>query len=40
MVEQGFVRPAHAGLMMLNADPDALVQRLQAAAPPRAEPLV
>jgi uncharacterized protein (TIGR00730 family) len=40
MVEQGFVRPAHAGLIMLDADPAALVARLQAAAPPRAEPLV
>ena len=34
MVEQGFVRPAHAGLMLLDADPDALVARLQAAAAP------
>ena len=40
MVEQGFVRPAHAELMMLEADPDALVARLQAAAPPRGESLV
>jgi hypothetical protein len=40
MVEQGFVRPAHAGLLMLDADPDALVARLQAAAPPRAESLI
>ena len=31
MVEQGFVRPAHAALMMLEADPEALVRRLQAA---------
>jgi hypothetical protein len=40
MVEQGFVRPAHAGLLTVDADPDALVAHLQAAAPPRAEPLV
>jgi uncharacterized protein (TIGR00730 family) len=44
MVEQGFVRPAHAGLMTLDADPDALVARLQGMAQPcaehRAEPLV
>jgi uncharacterized protein (TIGR00730 family) len=40
MVEQGFVRKAHAGLLMLDADPGALVARLQAAAPPRTEPLV
>jgi hypothetical protein len=39
-VEQGFVRAAHAGLMSFEADPDTLVARLQAAAPPRAEPLV
>jgi uncharacterized protein (TIGR00730 family) len=32
MVEQGFVRPAHAGLMMLESDPEALVRRLQAGA--------
>jgi uncharacterized protein (TIGR00730 family) len=40
MVEQGFVCQAHAGLLMLDADPDALVARLQAAAPPRAESLI
>jgi hypothetical protein len=40
MVEQGFVRAAHAGLMTVDANPDALVARLQALAPPRAEPLV
>jgi hypothetical protein len=34
MVEQGFVRPAHAGLLSIEADPDALVARLQALAPP------
>jgi len=28
MVGQGFVRPAHAALLNLDADPDALVQRL------------
>ena len=28
MVEQGFVRPAHANLMTMDADPDALVARL------------
>ena len=28
MVEQGFVRPAHAELLTLDASPDALVQRL------------
>jgi uncharacterized protein (TIGR00730 family) len=33
MVEQGFVRQAHAGLMLLDADPDSLVARLQAATP-------
>jgi uncharacterized protein (TIGR00730 family) len=32
MVEQGFVRPAHAELLQLDADPDALVRRLRAAA--------
>jgi uncharacterized protein (TIGR00730 family) len=31
MVEQGFVRPAHADLLMIESDPDALVRRLQAA---------
>jgi hypothetical protein len=40
MVGQGFVRPAHADLLMIEADPDALVARLQAASPSRAEPLV
>jgi hypothetical protein len=39
-VELGLVRPAPGGLIMLAADPDALVARLHAAAPPRAEPLV
>jgi uncharacterized protein (TIGR00730 family) len=32
MVEQGFVRPAHAELLMVDADPQALVRRLQGAA--------
>jgi uncharacterized protein (TIGR00730 family) len=32
MVAQGFVRPAHAELLTLDASPDALVQRLQQAA--------
>jgi uncharacterized protein (TIGR00730 family) len=40
MVAQGFVRPAHADLLTLDADPEALVARLQAAAPSRPEPLV
>ena len=40
MVEQGFVRPAHAGLLLRDADPGALVARLQAAAPARPRPLV
>lgn len=31
--EQGFVRPEHEGLMMCEADPDALVRRLREAAP-------
>jgi uncharacterized protein (TIGR00730 family) len=31
MVEQGFVRSAHADLLMIESDPDALVRRLQAA---------
>jgi uncharacterized protein (TIGR00730 family) len=30
MVEQGFVRREHAGLMMIEADAEALVRRLQA----------
>jgi uncharacterized protein (TIGR00730 family) len=34
MVAQGFVRPAHAELLTLDASPDALVQRLQQAAAP------
>ncbi|HEY5799602.1 MAG TPA: TIGR00730 family Rossman fold protein [Burkholderiaceae bacterium] len=29
MVEQGFVRPEHAGLMMAEADSDALLERLR-----------
>jgi uncharacterized protein (TIGR00730 family) len=37
MVAQGFVRPAHAALMLRDADPDALVRRLlQAPASPPA----
>jgi uncharacterized protein (TIGR00730 family) len=31
MVAQGFVRPAHAELLMVEPDPQALVRRLQAA---------
>ncbi len=31
MVAQGFVRPAHADLLMVESDPQALVRRLQAA---------
>jgi uncharacterized protein (TIGR00730 family) len=31
MVEQGFVRPAHAELLHIESDPEALVRRLQAA---------
>ncbi len=31
---EGFVRPEHAALMMLESDPDALVRRLRDAAPP------
>ena len=30
MVGQGFVKPAHADLLMIEADPEALVHRLQA----------
>ena len=30
MVEQGFVKPAHADLMMLESESEALVRRLQA----------
>jgi hypothetical protein len=30
MVEQGFVKPAHADLLNIEADPEALVRRLQA----------
>ncbi|MFK3738793.1 TIGR00730 family Rossman fold protein [Massilia sp. TN1-12] len=30
MVEQGFVRPAHAALLQTDADPDALIARLRA----------
>ena len=33
MVEQGFVRPAHAALLNLDASPEALVQRLRQALP-------
>jgi len=33
MVEEGFVRPAHAELLMREADPDVLIRRLRAAAP-------
>jgi len=33
MVEQGFVRPAHAALLNLDASPEALVQRLRQAIP-------
>jgi uncharacterized protein (TIGR00730 family) len=40
MVEQGFVRPAHAGLMMIEKDPDVLVRRLAAAAPSRPDRLI
>jgi len=32
-VEEGFVRPAHEGLMIAESDPDALIRRLRAAAP-------
>jgi uncharacterized protein (TIGR00730 family) len=32
MVEQGFVRPAHAALLLRDADPAALVRRLREAA--------
>jgi uncharacterized protein (TIGR00730 family) len=31
-VAQGFVRPEHAGLMLCETDPDALVRRLQMSA--------
>lgn len=31
--EQGFVRPEHEALMLADADPDALIARLRAAAP-------
>jgi uncharacterized protein (TIGR00730 family) len=31
LVETGFVRPAHAELMQLDADPDALIRRLRGA---------
>jgi uncharacterized protein (TIGR00730 family) len=30
--EEGFIRPQHAGLMMVEADPDALLKRLVGAA--------
>jgi uncharacterized protein (TIGR00730 family) len=30
---EGFVRPQHAALLMVEMDPDALIQRLQAGAP-------
>jgi uncharacterized protein (TIGR00730 family) len=33
LVAAGFVRPAHAELMMRDADPDALIRRLRGAAP-------
>jgi uncharacterized protein (TIGR00730 family) len=36
--EEGFVRPQHAALMMLEPDPNALVLRLREAAPPAIEP--
>jgi uncharacterized protein (TIGR00730 family) len=32
MVREGFVRPAHAALMMREADPDVLIRRLREAA--------
>ena len=32
MVGQGFVRPAHAALLQRDADPEALVRRLQNSA--------
>jgi uncharacterized protein (TIGR00730 family) len=32
MVAEGFVRPQHAALLLRDADPDALVRKLQAAA--------
>lgn len=32
LVETGFVRPAHAALMQLEADPDALIRRLRGGA--------
>ena len=32
--EEGFVRPEHVGLLRVEADPDALIRRLRAAAPP------
>ena len=31
LVATGFVRPAHAALMTLDADPDALIRRLRGA---------
>ena len=34
LVGAGFVRPAHAALMMRDADPDALIHHLRQAAPP------
>jgi uncharacterized protein (TIGR00730 family) len=33
LVGTGFVRPAHAELLMRDADPDALIRRLRAAVP-------
>jgi uncharacterized protein (TIGR00730 family) len=33
LVATGFVRPAHAALMTLDADPDALIGRLRQAVP-------
>jgi uncharacterized protein (TIGR00730 family) len=36
--DEGFVRPQHADLMLLEPDPDALVRRLREAAPPAIEP--
>jgi uncharacterized protein (TIGR00730 family) len=34
MVDEGFVRPAHAALMLRDADPDGLIRRLRGAAAP------
>jgi uncharacterized protein (TIGR00730 family) len=38
MVAQGFVRPAHAALLMVDSAPDALVRRLQAEVQPAVQP--